>query len=339
VEDDRRGRIARSAGTLLPLAVGILALVAVLGAGAHDALRLSDRGPLAGQRDSVLAVGTILLMLDILIIATVHMVMRRRRRRMRPPEATDRWQEPIEPDIRWIRLVLGIAIALAVLLPLLLLLAALRQVDPQRDSNASRRTVPSLHPPDTVSVPLLLTLLTLAIAVVVVWTVVVLRRAGAWRRVQQLPQAQQEEPRDDEGDAPDAAVLGSAVRAGEAALTTAADPRMAIIACYEAMEAVLTEHGSARNESDTPTEFLDRAVGAGLIRSDAAGTLTDLFREARFSRHPLGERDREAAVGALARLRAEVDQIAVSTIAGQQDHPNLPGRPSDGDAGADWEVR
>ena len=339
MEDDRRGRIARSAGTLLPLAVGILALVAVLGAGAHDALRLSDRGPLAGQRDSILAVGTILLMLDILIIATVHMVMRRRRRRMRPPEATDRWQEPIEPDIRWIRLVLGIAIALAVLLPLLLLLAALRQVDPQRDSNASRRTVPSLHPPDTVSVPLLLTLLTLAIAVVVVWTVVVLRRAGAWRRVQQLPPAQQEEPRDDEGDAPDAAVLGSAVRAGEAALTTAADPRMAIIACYEAMEAVLTEHGSARNESDTPTEFLDRAVGAGLIRSDAAGTLTDLFREARFSRHPLGERDREAAIGALARLRAEVDEIAVSTIAGQQDHPNLPGRPSDGDAGADWEVR
>ena len=339
MEDDRRGRIARSAGTLLPLAVGILALVAVLGAGAHDALRLSDRGPLAGQRDSVLAVGTILLMLDILIIATVHMVIRRRRRRMRPPEATDRWQEPIEPDIRWIRLVLGIAIALAVLLPLLLLLAALRQVDPQRDSNASRRTVPSLHPPDAVSVPLLLTLLTLAIVVVVVWTVVVLRRAGAWRRVQQLPQAQQEEPRDNEGDAPDAAVLGSAVRAGEAALTTAADPRMAIIACYEAMEAVLTEHGSARNESDTPTEFLDRAVGAGLIRSDAAGMLTDLFREARFSRHSLGERDREAAIGALARLRAEVDQIAVSTIAGQQDHPNLPGRPSDGDAGADWEVR
>ncbi|HEY8113594.1 MAG TPA: DUF4129 domain-containing protein [Actinomycetes bacterium] len=339
MEDDRRGRIARSAGPLLPLAVGILALVAVIGAGAHDALRLSDRGPLAGQRDSVLAVGTILLMLDILIIATVHMLMRRRRRRMRPPEATDRWQEPIEPDIRWIRLVLGIAIALAVLLPLLLLLAALRQVDPQRDSNASRRTVPSLHPPDTVSVPLLLTLLTLAIAVVVVWTVVVLRRAGAWRRVQQLPQAQQEEPRDDEGDAPDAAVLGSAVRAGEAALTTAADPRMAIIACYEAMEAVLTEHGSARNESDTPTEFLDRAVGAGLIRSDAAGTLTDLFREARFSRHPLGERDREAAIGALARLRAEVDQIAVSAIAGQQDHPNRPGPPSDGDAGADWEVR
>ena len=339
MEDDRRGRIARSAGTLLPLAVGILALVAVLGAGAHDALRLSDRGPLAGQRDSVLAVGTILLMLDILIIATVHMVIRRRRRRMRPPEATDRWQEPIEPDIRWIRLVLGIAIALAVLLPLLLLLAALRQVDPQRDSNASRRTVPSLHPPDTVSVALLLTLLALAIAVVVVWTVVVLRRAGAWRRVQQLPQAQQEEPRDDEGDAPDAAVLGSAVRAGEAALTTAADPRMAIIACYEAMEAVLTEHGSARNESDTPTEFLDRAVGAGLIRSDAAGTLTDLFREARFSRHPLGERDREAAIGALARLRAEMDQIAVSAIAGKQDHPNLPGPPSDGDAGADWEVR
>src|SRR4029453_10981630 len=194
--------------------------------------------------------GPLLLILAILIIATVHMVIRRRRRRMRPPEATDRWQEPIEPDIRWIRLVLGIAIALAVLLPLLLLLAALRQVDPQRDSNASRRTAPSRHPPDPVSVPLLLTLLTLAIAVVVVWTVVVLRRAGAWRRVQQLPQAREEAPRDDQGDAPDAAVLGSAVRAGEAALTTAADPRMAIIACYEAMEAVLPEYGSARKDTE-----------------------------------------------------------------------------------------
>src|SRR4030095_6782060 len=157
--------------------------------------------------------------------------------------------------------------------------------------------------------------------------------------LRQLPQEQQEDPREDEGDAPDAAVLGSAVRAGEAALTTAADPRMAIIACYEAMEAVLTEHGSARNESDTPTEFLDRAVGAGLIRSDAAGTLTDLFREARFRHHPLGERDREGDIGALARLRAEVDQIAVPAIVGRQDHPNLPGRPSDDDAGADWEVR
>jgi hypothetical protein len=340
VEDDRRGRVARSPRTLLPLAVGALALVAVLGAGAHDALRLSDRGPLAGQRGSILAVGTILLMLDILIIATVHMVMRRRRRRMRPPEATDRWQEPIEPDIRWMRLVLGIAIALAVLLPLLLLLVALRNVDPQRDRNASRRTVPSLHPPDAVSVPLLLTLLALAIAVVVIWTVVVLRRAGAWRRVQQLPRAtQQEEPRDDEGDAPDAAVLGSAVRAGEAALVIAADPRTAIIACYEAMETVLAEHGSARNESDTPTEFLARAVGAGLIRSDAAGTLTDLFREARFSRHRLDERDREGAIGALARLRAEVDQIAAPAIAGRQGHSSLPGHPNDGAAGTDREVR
>jgi hypothetical protein len=339
VEDDQRGRIARSAGTLLPLAVGVLALVAVLGAGAHDALRLSDRGPLAGQRGSILAVGTILLMLDILIIATVHMVMRRRRRRMRPPERTDRWQQPIEPDIRWIRLVLGIAIALAVLLPLLLLLAALRNVDPGRDPPNGRRTVPSLHPPDTVSVALVLTLAAIAIAVVVVWTVVVLKRAGAWRRVQQLPPPEQEEPRDEEGDAPDAAVLGSAVRAGEAALTTAADPRTAIIACYEAMEAVLAEHGSARNESDTPTEFLDRAVGAGLIRSDAAGTLTDLFREARFSRHPLRERDREGAIVALARLRAEVDENALPAIAGRPDHPDVPGRLDDDGAGTDGEMR
>ena len=56
-----------------------------------------------------------------------------------------------------------------------------------------------------------------------------------------------------------------------------------------AMERVLAEHGAAGRSADTPAELLDRAVGAGLIRSDAALRLTELFREARFSSHPMAE--------------------------------------------------
>jgi hypothetical protein len=165
-----------------------------------------------------------------------------------------------------------------------------------------------LRPPDAVSTAVLWTLVSLAVAIVVIWTVVLLRRVGFWRRVRPvLPLAEtaDEEP----AEVPGAVVLGSAVRAGAAALTTADDPRTAIMACYEAMETVLAEHGSARNDWDTPTELLQRAVAAGLVRSDAAGTLTDLFRVARFSHHPLGEPGRAAAVNALTRLRTELDEI------------------------------
>jgi hypothetical protein len=316
VEDDRRSRAGVSPGSFVPLAVGILTVVAVLGAGTHSALRLSDRGPFAGERGPILAFGALLFVFDVLVIATVHSILRRRGRRPRHPRPSDRWQEPIEPDIRWLRLVLVVAIVLAVLLPLLLLLLGLRQVGPQRDSGGDGATVPGLRPPDAVSTAALWTLVSLAIAVVVIWTVMLLRRAGFWRQVRPVLSAT--EPADEESaELPGAAVLGSAVRAGAAALTAANDPRTAIIGCYEAMEMVLAEHGSARNEWDTPTELLQRAVAAGLVKSDAAGALTGLFREARFSHHPLGEQDRVAAVDALTRLRAELDDVGTVRATGR----------------------
>lgn len=102
--------------------------------------------------------------------------------------------------------------------------------------------------------------------------------------------------------------LLAAIEAGADALSAGAPPRAAVIGCYVEMERVFADAGTARGVSDTPTEFLRRVTGAGLVRSEAARALTELFRVARFSRHPIEERHREAALTALTAIREEVER-------------------------------
>ncbi len=100
--------------------------------------------------------------------------------------------------------------------------------------------------------------------------------------------------------------LREAVAEGRAALARIDDARAAIIACYVAMERSLAERGTARAAADTPDELLARAVAAGAVRGGAAGRLTALFYEARFSTHPVQAGQRDAASAALDELAAEL---------------------------------
>jgi hypothetical protein len=100
--------------------------------------------------------------------------------------------------------------------------------------------------------------------------------------------------------------LEAAVAAGRAALQQVDDARAAIIACYVAMERSLAERGTAREAADTPDELLARAVAAGTVRGTAAGRLTALFYEARFSTHPMTE---------VAGARAALDEISAELAA------------------------
>ncbi len=100
--------------------------------------------------------------------------------------------------------------------------------------------------------------------------------------------------------------LAEAVAEGRAALAQVDDARAAIIACYVAMERSLAERGTARAAADTPDELLARAVASGVVRGGAAGLLTALFYEARFSTHPLDGGQRDAASAALDELAAEL---------------------------------
>jgi len=115
--------------------------------------------------------------------------------------------------------------------------------------------------------------------------------------------------------------LREAVESGRAALARIDDARAAIIACYLAMERSLADRGAQRGVADTPDELLARAVAANVVRGGAAGRLTSLFYEARFSTHPLTGGQRDAASAALDELAAELatepaDQPAAEPASG-----------------------
>jgi hypothetical protein len=118
-----------------------------------------------------------------------------------------------------------------------------------------------------------------------------------------------EEPDDDAAEPDERAALAEAVAAAEEELDSHGDDtRAAIIAAYLAMEGQLVASGTNRSVSDTPTEFLLRAVAASQVSRGAATRLTELFREARFSTHPMASTARADAVRALARVSDDLAQ-------------------------------
>ncbi|MFG3153796.1 DUF4129 domain-containing protein [Streptomyces sp. NPDC048219] len=148
---------------------------------------------------------------------------------------------------------------------------------------------------DSLSLPLYLLLGLLAALVLVVVAVTVVRRL---RRIR-LTVPPRPAPAGVPGQDDDARLLLSAVRSGRRALADAGDARAAVIACYAAMEDALVASGVQRHASDSPADLLTRAATAGLAPSPAAPRLTALFREARYSSHPMGAPHREAAAEAL----------------------------------------
>ncbi|MFE0821825.1 DUF4129 domain-containing protein [Streptomyces sp. NPDC058847] len=151
------------------------------------------------------------------------------------------------------------------------------------------------------SLPLYLVLGLLAAVVVALVVVAVVRRLR--RLGLRVPQRPARAAPVTGGD--DARLLLSAVRSGRRALADTGDARAAVIACYAGMEDALVASGVPRRASDSPADLLDRAVTAGLAPGPAAPRLTALFREARFSSHPMDASHREAAADAL----EEIDSL------------------------------
>lgn len=141
-----------------------------------------------------------------------------------------------------------------------------------------------------------------ALAITLLVAVVVVAGVFLWRYARRLPPRAPQEPYDSVDD-DERELLAQAVDSGRRALLGGEDARAAVIACYAAMEESLAASGVVRHASDSPQDLLERAVAKGLPAGEAAGALTALFREARYSRHPMddGHRERaEAALGAIA---------------------------------------
>ncbi|MFD8197949.1 DUF4129 domain-containing protein [Streptomyces sp. NPDC059701] len=160
---------------------------------------------------------------------------------------------------------------------------------------ARNRSTPGEDSGHAMSLPLYLLLGLLAVLVVLIVAVAVVRRL---RRIGLTVPPRPDLP-DTRVEDDDARLLLSAVRSGRRALADAGDARAAVIACYAAMEDALVASGVRRHASDSPADLLTRAAAAGLAPGPAAPRLTALFREARYSSHPMGAPHREAAAEAL----------------------------------------
>lgn len=112
--------------------------------------------------------------------------------------------------------------------------------------------------------------------------------------------------------------LSSAIDVSLDDLRVESDPRRAVIAAYARLERVLAAHGQPRLAADTPEEHLSRVLATLEVDQSAIRRLEDLFVQAKFSQHEIDAQMKEAAIGALERvrdeLRAEGSPRAVPTV-------------------------
>ncbi|MFJ3792734.1 DUF4129 domain-containing protein [Kitasatospora sp. NPDC090091] len=173
-----------------------------------------------------------------------------------------------------------------------------------------RPTLPeSTSPPQPAELPdgvgvLFIVLCALAVVAAVVALVVLVRVLLSLRRVRRRP-----EPLPVVGEVEPEDVLAAAVATGRRALH-GADARAAVIACYAAMEQSLAASGVERRICDSPTELLERAAADERVDRAQAYALTELFREARYSTHPMDDGHVRRAGEALDAIAARLAEPA-----------------------------
>ena len=98
-----------------------------------------------------------------------------------------------------------------------------------------------------------------------------------------------------------------AVRSTIRDLEDGGDVRAAILACFERFCDLLGSRGITDQEALTPHELEGLAVDRLGVSREASGILTSLFEEARYSEHPLDDRDRARAIGSLGQIQAALE--------------------------------
>lgn len=85
------------------------------------------------------------------------------------------------------------------------------------------------------------------------------------------------------------------------------DPRRAVIGAYARLERTFAAHDVARDPSETPREYVDRALDRLGVSAFAVRRLTQLYERAKFSPHEIDAAMKDDAIDALAGLRAELE--------------------------------
>ncbi len=284
------------------LAVVALAAVAALALRARQGLDWGDLADPVEVHWARVLLGSVVLL--VLLVTARRLLLRLRHGGSKPAADDAEETEPEgEPLSRWLK-GLGALVVLAVLGMVWFVVSSIGTPAPaQREfqgrivtGTGQRAKPPPLDTGTTWQVLLVVGFVLLATALGSRWLAA--RRAA---ETQDDPAAEERA---------DVEALVAAVDAADEGLDSAADPRTAVLAAYAAMARQLSRglvrHGGESRPSDTAGELLDRAVDAGLVSGSPARELTDLFREARFSEHPMGEAARTAARRCLAQVRGEL---------------------------------
>ena len=88
------------------------------------------------------------------------------------------------------------------------------------------------------------------------------------------------------------------------------EPRNAIVAAWLDLEGSAAATGLPRQAAETSTEYTERVITVWAVDRERLADLAALYREARFSVHPLGEGHRARAIGDLRILIADLERVA-----------------------------
>ena len=122
----------------------------------------------------------------------------------------------------------------------------------------------------------------------------------AWRHRPRLRWSRRRRPRSDDFDVLDevAVAITADAEAQQSALRRGT-PRNAIVECWLRLETAVVAAGVPRQPADTSTDLMLRVLATRPIEPTAIATLAALYREARFSDHPMTEDSRRDAIEAL----------------------------------------
>jgi len=87
------------------------------------------------------------------------------------------------------------------------------------------------------------------------------------------------------------------------------EPRNVVVRCWVALEDAAASSGLARDPAETAAEFTRRFLGVWDVDEASTQELAELYREARFSRHPVARATGERAVALVGSIH---DQLAAT---------------------------
>ena len=294
-----RQRATRPSGLALGCAVATaLLLIAVLGASAEHGVGTAQlrREPASLLLSVLLTLGGLAGVGSLALL--FWGLVTRNRRRLDGAEA--RRHSPV--------LMAGVLVAIFAVMAFLLALAARARHVEHFGGIAGAAAPRPTSAASTLPLNEAASLTTTGIVVGIVLLVVGIRlvRALGWRRA-----LSRLSPLASEADGAVTAAADSGLRAlgSQLALldvadpSTEPDPRRAVVACYLALLDVAGRCGPERRCSETPAEYLRRALSVSEAAALPATVLTRLFERARYSRAHVDETMRSDAIGALGSLK------------------------------------